>query len=546
MGTQDPVIRVQELSKRFGDKVAVDRVSFDIDRSEVFGFLGPNGAGKTTTIKMLTTLLQPTSGRATILGHDLRTEGRKIRERIGVVQQQDSFDQGLNVETSLDIYGLIWDVPRPERKRRISELIDRLGMEEFRRKPTIDLSSGQRRRLQVAREFIHDMDLLFLDEPTVGLDPIVRRTLLDFFKERVRDGLTIFFTTHILEEAEYLCDRIAVINEGRIIDIDTPENLKRRFGSAKAVEFKLLQGSSAELAVLLSSSEGVTRLVQEPGTGTYRVTTARPESVIPEIYRHAERLGVTVSSIYISETTLEDAFINLFTENHGAGVASEGGPREHLPSARLPKSPREPGPGVSVLRTDLPAVLHLRPGLRAERDRPAVRHRQREVRQLLPVPRGWRGDPDRHQRRHERRHPALVRPEERDVRADPDGAVHPGPIHPEHHLRDSHHRRRGLPPRLRVRVPRGRRQFRVQPRRGAPDCLGSVLRDRLLRRVRHHPLRRPEIFGDVPSRLHVCVLYLPLYLVRVLPRELRAFRDPGREPREPPHVHDGHLPGGTV
>src|SRR2546430_6568619 len=175
MGTQDPVIRVQELSKRFGDKVAVDRVSFDIDRSEVFGFLGPNGAGKPTTIKMLTTLLQPTSGRATILGHDLRTEGRKIRERIGVVQQQDSFDQGLNVETSLDIYGLIWDVPRPERKRRISELIDRLGMEEFRRKPTIDLSSGQRRRLQVAREFIHDMDLLFLDEPTVGLDPIVDR-----------------------------------------------------------------------------------------------------------------------------------------------------------------------------------------------------------------------------------------------------------------------------------------------------------------------------------------------------------------------------------
>ena len=324
MGTQDPVIRVQELSKRFGDKVAVDRVSFDIDRSEVFGFLGPNGAGKTTTIKMLTTLLQPTSGRATILGHDLRTEGRKIRARIGVVQQQDSFDQGLNVETSLDIYGLIWDVPRPERKRRISELIDRLGMEEFRRKPTIDLSSGQRRRLQVAREFIHDMDLLFLDEPTVGLDPIVRRTLLDFFKERVRDGLTIFFTTHILEEAEYLCDRIAVINEGRIIDIDTPENLKRRFGSAKAVEFKLLQGSSAELAALLSSSEGVTRLVQEPGTGTYRVTTARPESVIPEIYRHAERLGVTVSSIYISETTLEDAFINLVTENHGAGVVSGG------------------------------------------------------------------------------------------------------------------------------------------------------------------------------------------------------------------------------
>src|SRR5207249_9615524 len=128
---RDQVVRVDELSRHFGDKIAVDRVSFDIARSEVFGFLGPNGAGKTTTIKMLTTLLQPTSGRATILGHDLRTEGRKIRERIGVVQQQDSFDQGLNVETSLDVYGLIWDVPRAERRRRIDELIDRLEMQEF-------------------------------------------------------------------------------------------------------------------------------------------------------------------------------------------------------------------------------------------------------------------------------------------------------------------------------------------------------------------------------------------------------------------------------
>src|SRR3989442_7174908 len=320
---RDQVVQVDEISRHFGDKIAVDRVSFDIARSEVFGFLGPNGAGKTTTIKMLTTLLQPTSGRATILGHDLRTEGRKIRERIGVVQQQDSFDQGLNVETSLDIYGLIWDVPRPERKRRIGELIERLGMEEFRRKPTIDLSSGQRRRLQVAREFIHDMDLLFLDEPTVGLDPIVRRSVLDYLKERVRQGLTIFFTTHILEEAEYLCNRIAVINQGRIVQIDTPENLKRRFGSAKAVEFKLLQGTSSEMASALSSSPSVSRFGRDEGSGAYRVTTTRPESVIPEIYRLADRLNLTVSSIYISETTLEDAFINLVTEDEKA-VANGG------------------------------------------------------------------------------------------------------------------------------------------------------------------------------------------------------------------------------
>ena len=320
---RDQVVRVDELSRHFGDKIAVDRVSFDIARSEVFGFLGPNGAGKTTTIKMLTTLLPPTSGRATVLGRDLKTEGRKIRAQIGVVQQQDSFDQGLNVETSMDIYGLIWDVPKAERRRRIDELIGHFEMEEFRKMPTVDLSAGQRRRLQVAREFIHDMDLLFLDEPTVGLDPIVRRSVLDYLKERVRQGLTIFFTTHILEEAEYLCNRIAVINQGRIVQIDTPENLKRRFGSAKAVEFKLLQGTSSEMASALSSSPSVSRFGRDEGSGAYRVTTTQPESVIPEIYRLADRLSLTVSSIYISESTPEDAFINLVTEDEKA-VANGG------------------------------------------------------------------------------------------------------------------------------------------------------------------------------------------------------------------------------
>ena len=310
---QKAAVEVKDLVRRYDDKVAVDGISFDIRRAEVFGFLGPNGAGKTTTIKMLTTLLRPTSGRAEVLGYDVRTQGRKIRERIGVVQQQDSFDQGLNSVTSMDIYGLVWDVPREERRRRINELIGRFEMESFRKTPSIDLSSGQRRRLQVAREFVHDMDLLFLDEPTVGLDAIVRRNVLDFFKERVRDGLTIFFTTHILEEAEYLCDRIAVINQGKIIAIDTPQNLKRRFGRTKAVEFRLLQGTSEQFAEALKSSGEVSKLTTDE-TGTYRASTARPETVIPEIYRAAEKLGLTVTSIYIAETTLEDAFISMVTE----------------------------------------------------------------------------------------------------------------------------------------------------------------------------------------------------------------------------------------
>ncbi len=311
MVADDLAIEVKDLSKLFGEKVAVNSVSFEVKRTEVFGFLGPNGAGKTTTIKMLTTLLPPTSGRAAILGLDLRSQGKKIRERIGVVQQQDSFDQGLNVETSMNLYGLIWDVSSQVRKRRIDELIERFEMQEFRKKSVVDLSGGQRRRLQVAREFIHDMDLLFLDEPTVGLDPLARRDFLDFFKEKVKDGLTIFFTTHIIEEAEYLCDRIAVINEGRIVEIDTPGNLKRRFGSAKAVEFRLLEGTSKRLSEELSLSELVDKLVLDELSGVYRATTSKPELVIPELYRLATKLNLHISSIYIAETTLEDAFISL-------------------------------------------------------------------------------------------------------------------------------------------------------------------------------------------------------------------------------------------
>jgi len=312
-----PAIKVEGLTRDFGGKKAVDGVSFEVGKSEVFGFLGPNGAGKTTTIKMLTTLLPPTSGSARLLGLDLKTEGRKIRERIGVVQQQDSFDQGLSAETSMEIYGLIWNVPRTERRRRIDELMKQFSMEEFRKKPTIDLSAGQRRRLQVAREFIHDMDLLFLDEPTVGLDPIARRGVLDFLKQKVKGGLTIFFTTHLLDEAEYLCDRIAIINQGRILEVDTPANLKRRFGSAKAVEFRVDARKPLELLSRIEGLDGVTKAAFDDGTAIFRASTARPEKVIPEIYRLADSESLEVSSIYVAEATLEDAFISLVRDGAG-------------------------------------------------------------------------------------------------------------------------------------------------------------------------------------------------------------------------------------
>jgi len=194
-------------------------------------------------------------------------------------------------------------------------------MQEFRKETgLVDLSGGQRRRLQVAENLSMIWIYYFLDEPTrwlLVLDPLARRAFLDFFKEKVKDGLTIFFTTHIIEEAEYLCDRIAVINDGRIVEIDTPGNLKRRFGSAKAVEFRLLEGASKNLVKALSSSEAVNKLVLDELSGTYRATTSKPELVIPELYRLADKLNLHISSIYIAETTLEDAFISLVKSGSG-------------------------------------------------------------------------------------------------------------------------------------------------------------------------------------------------------------------------------------
>ncbi|MCS4537334.1 MAG: ABC transporter ATP-binding protein [Thaumarchaeota archaeon] len=309
------IIAVESLSKHYGDKKAVDDVGFTVSKGEVFGFLGPNGAGKTTTIKVLTTLVRPTSGNVRVLGHDLRKEAKQIRNKIGVVQQQESYDQNISVEGGLDLYGFLWDVPKQKRAERVEILLKQFGLYEARKTPSLDLSIGQRRRLQVAREFMHDMDLLFLDEPTVGLDSLARRATLDFLKEKVKNGLTIFFTTHILEEAEYLCNRIAVINNGKIVTTDTPQNLKRKFGQSKSVDFKLLEGTSPELVKLIERIDDVNKIVQDVSDGAYHVTTAKPEVVIPMLYQLAARLNLHITSIYIAEPTLEDAFISILQED---------------------------------------------------------------------------------------------------------------------------------------------------------------------------------------------------------------------------------------
>ena len=230
-------VETKSLFKNYNSLIAVDGIDLNIESGQVFGFLGPNGAGKSTVIKLLTTLIQPTKGKVSVLGMDSRKSSLEIRKKIGVVLQQPSYEPTLSVEKSLAKYGMMWNVDRKTIKNRTEELLSSFELQDIRKKRNEDLSIGQRRRVQVAREFMHDMELLFLDEPTVGLDPSARRKLLDFLKNKVKEtGLTIFYTTHVLTEAEYLCDNIAIINKGKIITVASPQELKKKFGHEKTIQ----------------------------------------------------------------------------------------------------------------------------------------------------------------------------------------------------------------------------------------------------------------------------------------------------------------------
>ena len=304
-------IETSELTMRYGNLVAVDHISFNVEKGEVFGFLGPNGAGKSTTIKMLTTLLRPTSGRATVLGFDVVSEGGKIRPRIGVVQQEPSYEHALSVEGNLDLYGLLWNVPKKERKERIELLLDKFGLGEARKTAAPELSIGQRRRLQVAREFMHDSELMFLDEPTTGLDPQARRVTLDFVREKVRNGVTVFFTTHIMEEAEYVCDRIAIINHGQILALDTIENVKHRFGAVSVVHVRFAEYSS-DLDRRLQSLRGVQKIVPpQQRDGPLKLYAEDANVVMLRIIDEAMTLGVRIIELRIEEPSLDDVFVQM-------------------------------------------------------------------------------------------------------------------------------------------------------------------------------------------------------------------------------------------
>jgi len=221
----DYAVVVDNLEKRFGGFVAVDRVSFQVNRGEIFGFLGPNGAGKSTTIRMLCGILAPSGGSGTVAGFDIRTQPERIKANIGYMSQKFSLYQDLTVEENIDFYAGIYCIP-PEKKRRRKEwVIEMSGLAEHRRRPTAVLSGGWKQRLALGCAIIHEPPIVFLDEPTSGVDPISRRQFWDLIYELSGQGVTVFVTTHYMDEAEY-CDRLGLIYRGQLIALDTPRALK--------------------------------------------------------------------------------------------------------------------------------------------------------------------------------------------------------------------------------------------------------------------------------------------------------------------------------
>jgi len=305
--SQEQAIVISNLRHTYdGKHFALDGVSLTIKRGEVFGLLGKNGAGKTTLIKALTTLIRPSSGDLSILGMNPAHDGMEIRRRIGVVQQGESFDF-TTVEGNFDIYGVLWSVPRKVRLQRREDLIKMFDLQDVRKQRSFDLSGGQKRRVQVAREMIHDMDILFLDEPTVGLDVFMRRQLLDSIKKEVRQGLTVVFTTHNLEEADYFCDRIAVIDQGKILAMDTVENLKRLYKGKKTIEVTIADGEAPEFFSRLKDLLPGSEVKVEGGSAILLVEDTK--EALQRVMELSKSTGVQMEWLNIRKNTLEDVFI---------------------------------------------------------------------------------------------------------------------------------------------------------------------------------------------------------------------------------------------
>jgi ABC-2 type transport system ATP-binding protein len=295
-------IEVNLLTRDFKGFVAVDHISFQVPEGEIFGFLGPNGAGKTTTVKMLCTLLRPSSGSASVAGFDVVRQHNEVRKSLGIIFQDPSLDDRLTARENLRFHGMIYKVPRKELPGRITESLRWMELEDRGNDLIRNFSGGMKRRLEIARGLLHKPRVLFLDEPTLGLDPQTRNRIWEYlFKLRDEHKITLFMTTHYMDEAEY-CDRIAIIDHGKIVALDTPENLKAGVGGDI---LDLVTDNDELTRQELSAKYGVAALQDEAGLHV-EVTNGAGE--IPKLVRE---LSAKVLSVSVRRPTLDDVFLKL-------------------------------------------------------------------------------------------------------------------------------------------------------------------------------------------------------------------------------------------
>jgi ABC-2 type transport system ATP-binding protein len=307
-------IEVEGLTKYYGDLLAVDHIDFQVKQGEVFGFLGPNGAGKTTTQRMLTTLLEPTEGRILINGHDLAHDAYPAKRQMGLVPEESNVYMELSAWGNLMFTGQLYRVPRGKREKRGQELLKAFGLWKKRDVKVEEFSKGMRRRLSIAMAIIHRPALLFLDEPTPGLDAQSARAIRRLIREMNAQGTTIFLTTHQIEEANQLCDRVAIINHGQIAAIDTPEQLKATFRKVQSVEVAL-KPNGQDHGDSLKALPGVNKAVKMGDK--WRLYTEQPAALLPEVVDYARQHDLQLVSLCTLGPSLEDVFLQITGQEIG-------------------------------------------------------------------------------------------------------------------------------------------------------------------------------------------------------------------------------------
>jgi ABC-2 type transport system ATP-binding protein len=302
-------IDVEHIVKKYGDFTAVDDITFHVGDEEIFGLLGPNGAGKSTLIRMMTTLIPITGGRAVVAGHDVKKDPDAARRCIGVIPQALTSDLDLTVEENLNIYAKLYDVPAQRRKAAIDELLELVDLKKWRDAQTKTLSGGMRRRLEIARGLVHSPRIFFLDEPTTGLDPVSRVAVWEMLTNIKKNRqLTVLITTHYMDEADRLCDRIAIVDHGKLVALDTPAALKASVPGSNVIEVQF-EKPPADWEQRLRGLSDVTS-VQPEGAGMFRVLTGNGSRTTTELVEMAVQAGVPVKTLTVQSTTLDDVFVH--------------------------------------------------------------------------------------------------------------------------------------------------------------------------------------------------------------------------------------------